>query len=330
MGPLSCQLETKLKEYLKVDNLLFVANGTVALQMAIKALNLSGEIITTSYSFVATTSSIIWEGCTPVFVDIDSQTLNIDASKIEDAVTEETSAILATHIYGNPCDIEKIDEIARKHNLKVIYDGAHAFGVRINNKSVFEYGNISICSLHATKSYHSVEGGLIISRDSELIKKLQSMRNFGFDADKILELGINAKNSELHAAIGLANLKYIDEIISKRKELTEHYIQKLKAVKGVFPLWNKKAIKNYAYFPIIFETEELLKISMEILKSNGIFTRRHFYPPLPKSLPYVTQCDMPVTDEITGKVLCLPLFFDLSFEDVDLIANLLSNIESKN
>ena len=220
MGPLASQLEMELKDFLEVSHLLFVTNGTVALQMAIKALNLSGEVITTPFSFVATTSSIVWENCTPIFVDIEPTTLNIDAEKIESAITEKTSAILATHVYGNPCDVEKIEKIAKKHNLKVIYDGAHAFGVKINGKSIFEYGDISTCSLHATKLYHSIEGGLLITKDPILLKKLAYIRNFGFDGpENFAELGINGKNSEFHAAMGLANLKYIEHIHKKRKEI---------------------------------------------------------------------------------------------------------------
>ena len=181
MGPLANDLELKLKETLNIKHLLFVTNGTVALQMAIKALDLKGEIITTPFSFVATTSTIVWENCKPIFVDIDPDSLNIDTSKIEAAITSKTSAILATHVYGNPCDVEKIEEIAKKHNLKVIYDAAHAFGVEIKGKSIFEYGDISTCSLHATKLYHSGEGGLVITQDPELLKKLAYIRNFGFD-----------------------------------------------------------------------------------------------------------------------------------------------------
>ncbi len=178
MGPLASQLEMELKDYLKVKHLLFVTNGTVAIQMAIKALEISGEIITTPFSFIATTSSIVWEGCVPVFVDIDDQSLCIDAKKIEEAITEKTTAILATHVYGNPCDVEAIEVIAKKHNLKVIYDAAHAFGVEVNGKSIFEYGDISTCSLHATKLYHSIEGGLIVTKNPDLLKKLAYIRNF--------------------------------------------------------------------------------------------------------------------------------------------------------
>jgi len=329
MGPLANELELKLKDYLKVKHLLFVTNGTVALQMAIKALNLKGEIITTPFSFVATTSSIVWEGCKPVFVDIDAKTLNIDSSKIEDAITKKTTGILVTHVYGNPCNVDKISEIAQKHNLKVIYDGAHAFGVNINDKSVFEYGDISICSLHATKLYHSVEGGLLITKSTSLLKKLAYMRNFGFDGpEAFAELGINGKNSEFHAAMGLANLKYINELIGKRKELTEYYYQKLKTVKGAIPDLNANVTNNYAYFPIVFETEMLMKKCLEILQLNEIFARRYFYPSLSKVLPYLPATEMPVTDEIAKRVLCLPLYNDLSFEEIDLITRLILRVQN--
>src|SRR5690606_3377317 len=246
MGPLASDLEMKLKDYLNLKHLLFVTNGTVALQMAIKALDLKGEIITTPFSFVATTSSIVWEGCTPVFVDIDPKSLNIDPTKIENAITEKTSAILATHVYGNPCDVIAIEEIAQKYNLKVIYDGAHAFGVEVNGKSIFEYGDISTCSMHATKLYHSIEGGFITTNDAVLLKKLAHIRNFGISGfDSFSELGLNGKNSELHAAMGLVNLNYIKNIHEKRKQLTEYYDEKLKHLKAVKPVWHKQANLNY-------------------------------------------------------------------------------------
>ena len=246
MGPLASELEMSLKDHLGVNHLLFVTNGTVAIQIAIKALGLQGEIITTPFTYVATTSSIVWEGCTPVFVDIDPDSLNIDASKIEEAITKNTTAILATHVYGNPCDVEAIDKIATKHNLRVIYDAAHCFGVKVNDKSVFEYGDVSICSLHATKLYHTGEGGLVITRDPELLKEASYIRNFGHDGPgKFYNLGINGKNSEFHAALGLANLKYVDKIHTQRKSLTERYDEKLENFKAYTPEWHKKATKNY-------------------------------------------------------------------------------------
>src|SRR5690554_599865 len=306
MGPLASELEMKLKEHLKVKHLLFVTNGTVALQMAIKALDLKGEIITTPFSFIATTSSIVWEGCTPIFVDIDRQSLNIDPAKIEAAITENTSAILATHVFGNPCDVEAIDKIAKKHDLKVIYDAAHAFGVTINGKSVFEYGDISTCSLHATKLYHSGEGGLVITKDPALLKKLAYIRNFGFNGpEAFAELGINGKNSEFHAAMGLVNLSHIDNIYQSRKALTERYDEKLKNFKTRKPAWHEYASLNYAYYPVIFSDHELMKRCMEKLKASEIFTRRYFYPSLANTLPYLEPKNFEITDDIASRILCL-------------------------
>jgi dTDP-4-amino-4,6-dideoxygalactose transaminase len=325
MGPLSSDLELKLKDYLEVDHLLFVTNGTVALQMAIKALDLKGEIITTPFSFVATTSSIVWEGCTPVFVDINEDSLNINADEIEAAITEKTSAILATHVYGNPCDVEKIEKIANKYNLKVIYDGAHAFGVKIKNKSIFEYGDISICSLHATKIFHSVEGGLMFTKDPKLLKKIASIRNFGFNGpEKFDGLGINGKNSEFHAAMGLANLNHIDKILRRRLEISKKYDINLKTLKARRPIWSLNSENNNSYYPIVFDSEELLIKCMNELNRNQIFSRRYFYPSLSSSLPYLQENSiMEVTEEMAKRVLCLPLYYDLTDEEVTLICRLL-------
>ncbi len=324
MGPLANKLELELKRFLNIQHTLFVTNGTVALQFAIKALDLQGEIITTPFSFIATTSSIVWEGCTPVFVDIDRFTLNIDPSKIENAITEKTTAIVATHVYGNPCDVDAIERIAKKHNLKVIYDAAHAFAVQLQERSIFEYGDISTCSLHATKLYHSIEGGLVTTTDPNLLKKIAYMRNFGFSGpESFAELGINGKNSEFHAAMGLANLSYVERIVEKRKELTtvyDHYIQHLRVVK---PIWHKNATKNFAYYPIIFEDANLMHQCIERLSNNEIGTRRYFYPSLASSLPYLEPNSLPVTDDISNRVLCLPLFYDLSVEEVEVICRLM-------
>ena len=327
MGPLASDLEMKLKSHLNIKHLLFVTNGTVALQMAIKALELKGEIITTPFSFIATTSSIVWEGCNPVFVDIDEDSLNIDASKIEAAITDKTSAILATHVYGNPCDVVTIEKIAKKHNLKVIYDAAHAFGVRVDGKSIFEYGHISTCSLHATKLYHSVEGGLVTTNDAELLKRLASIRNFGFSGLVTFdELGINGKNSEFHAAMGLANLNHIQDINAKRKAISDRYWKNLEGLNLRKPTWHKKSQNNYAYFPVVFEYEELMLKCIEHLKAHEIFTRRYFYPSLANTLPYLPSQNMPVTDNVSKRILCLPLYFDLTFEEVDLITRLIRRV----
>lgn len=329
MGPLASDLEMKLKAHLRVKHLLFVTNGTIALQMAIKALDLKGEIITTPFSFVATTSSIVWEGCTPVFVDIEEDSLNIDPSKIEEAITDRTTGILATHVYGNPCSVERIQEIADKHGLKVIYDGAHAFGVEVKGKSIFEYGDISICSLHATKLYHSVEGGLMITKDPKLLKKIAQIRNFGFHGPEAFsELGINGKNSEFHAAMGLANLNYIKKIHNRRKEITELYDQNLQKLRAHSPVWKENATKNYAYYPLVFEERDLMLCCIDKLRNMEVFTRRYFYPSLATALPYLEQKNYQVTDSISERVLCLPLFHDLSFEEVDFICRLLLRVQN--
>lgn len=329
MGPLASQLEMELKQHLQLKHLLFVTNGTVALQMAIKALDLKGEIITTPFSFVATTSSIVWEGCTPIFVDIDADSLNINADKIEAAITEKTTAILATHVYGNPCEVEKIDQIAKKHGLKVIYDAAHAFGVEVNGKSIFEYGDISTCSLHATKLYHSVEGGFVVTQNAELTKKLASIRNFGISGfDTFGELGLNGKNSEFHAAMGLANLKYIENIIAKRQALTTRYDQQLQNLKAYRPKWHRDSENKGAYYPLVFESEELMLKIVEHLKAHEIGTRRYFYPSLASALPYLEPKALEITDAVSKNVLCLPLFYDLTIEEVDLISRLILRVQN--
>jgi len=324
MGPLASELEMNLKEYLKVDHLLFVTNGTVALQMAIKALDLKGEIITTPFTYVATTSSIVWENCKPVFVDIDPKSLNIDPTKIEAAITAKTSAIVATHVYGNPCDVLAIEKIASKHKLKVIYDAAHAFGVQVNGTSIFNFGDISTCSLHATKLFHSGEGGLVITKEPELLKEMAHMRNFGHSGpETFYNLGINGKNSEFHAAMGLANFNYIQAIHDKRKLLTDRYDEKLKTFKASKPLWHKASKENYAYYPIVFDNEELLLRCIDLLKLNEIFGRRYFYPSLPSSLPYLESTPLKWADDISKRVFCLPLYFNLTSEEVDMICRLL-------
>ncbi|MEO6819300.1 MAG: DegT/DnrJ/EryC1/StrS family aminotransferase [Ginsengibacter sp.] len=328
MGPLHSQLEMELKFYLNVSHLIYVNNGTIALQMAIKALDLKGDIITTPFSFIATTSSIVWEGCNPVFVDINKNSLNIDPSKIEAAITPETTAILATHVYGNPCDVIEIEKIALRHNLKVIYDGAHAFGVTVNGKSIFEYGDISICSLHATKMYHSIEGGLVFTRHAEILKKLALMRNFGFDNEHIVQLGINAKNCELHAAMGLLNLKYIKSIVAKYKEIIETYNRNLKSLKARRPIEYSNSVVNNSYYPLIFETNELMMECIEYLKQNEVYTRRYFYPSLSNSLPYLKPSECEVSEDIASRVLCLPLYYDLSIEEVNLISRLLLRVQN--
>lgn len=327
-GPLVQKLQNRLTDFLKVRHLSFVNNGTNALMLAIKALELKGEIITTPFSFVATTSSIVWQNCTPVFVDIDSHSLNIDVSNIEKAITKNTSAILATHVYGNPCNVKAIEAIATKYHLKVIYDAAHAFGIEVEGKSIFEYGDISICSTHATKVFHTTEGGFLVTKSEELFKKLERMKNFGFkDYKSFSEIGINAKNSEFHAAMGLVNLKYQEQVFKKRKELTELYDKQL--FSGNFKIKEilNKQHRNYSYYSILFEFESDLLEIQNILEKNKIYTRRYFYPSLTNSLPYLkSERDLQVVNEVAKKVLCLPLYFDLKLSEVDLICKIIKNI----
>ncbi len=327
-GPLVNELEMKIKEHQGLQHLIYVSNGTIALQLAIKGLGLEGEIITTPFSFVATTSSIVWEGCQPVFVDIDEDTLNIDQAKIEGAITDRTSAILATHVYGNPCDIEAIQNIADKHGLKIIYDAAHCFGVKYKNRSIFEYVDISTCSFHAVKLFHTIEGGMVVTKDPDLIKKLARMRIFGFAGpDGYSGLGINAKNSEVHAAMGLCILPDVEKIIQKRQDLCSYYDQKLKNLNAIRPIWTEKASFTGAYYPVVFEDPELMQQCKTALEDAKIYPRRYFYPVLSTALPYVDHHSFPVTEKICERVLCLPLYFDLSREEIDLIARLMMKVQ---
>lgn len=327
-GPLVSELENKLKNFLEVEELLYVTNGTIALQMAIKALGLVGEIITTPFTFVATPNSIAWEGCTPVFIDVDPQSWNLDPNKIEAAITDKTVAIMATHVYGNPCDVDAIDAIAKKHGLKVIYDGAHAFGVKVNGKPIFEYGDASTCSLHATKWFHTVQGGLIFTKDPAVNKRLVVMKNHGIsEFYTFSELGTNARNSEFHAAMGLANLKYIHKIAEKRKKLSKRYDNNLKSLRHSVPVWHENGTNPYAYYPMLLESEEELLRIVNTLFKNGVMTRRYFYPSLSQSLPYVQKRDIAIADDISKRVLCLPLYYDLSIEEVDKISDLIVNSE---
>lgn len=322
-GPLVNDLELKLKHYLKVPHLLYMSNGTIALQIAIKALELTGEIITTPFSFIATTSSIIWEGCKPVMVDINPQTLNIDPARIEAAITPKTSAILATHVFGNPCDIDAIDVIAKKHNLKVIYDAAHCFGSKYKGKSVYAYGDISTASFHATKLYHSIEGGAVFTQNAELLKRMVYLRNFGFNGpDDFAYVGINGKNSEFHAAMGLVNLKYADEILDKRKRQFLFYSEVLEGLQKRQQLLQKNSSYNYSYYPVILPSEEILHGVVHSLNSSGIFPRRYFYPAL-HTLSFVDKFECNHCLDISKRILCLPLYHDLTTEEMYMIVRVL-------
>lgn len=327
-GPLANDLELRLKEYLDVPHLLFLCNGTIALQVAIKALDLKGEVITTPFSYVATTSSLVWEGCRPMFVDIHPETFTIDPEKIEAAITPATSAILATHVFGNPCDIDAISTIAAKHNLKVIYDAAHCFGTQYKGRSVYKYGDISIASFHATKLFHTGEGGAVFTFDPSLLKKMAYLRNFGHESPvDFAMVGINGKSSELHAAMGLSVLPYVPEILDRYRELSEHYARKLQNLDVQRQTIQECTDYNYAYYPVVFRTEEQLLGSLEELNKYNVFPRRYFYPSL-DTLKYVRGQCCPVSRQIAQRVLCLPLYYSLSFEEIDMIARLLLRVQN--
>jgi dTDP-4-amino-4,6-dideoxygalactose transaminase len=325
-GPLARQLESNLIKALNIAHLSFVNNGTIALQIALKALNISGEVITTPFSYVATTSSIAWEGATPIFADIDEHTLTLDPHSVESRISNNTQAILATHVYGNPCDVEALEKIALKHKLRVIYDAAHCFGVKFKNKSILSYGDVSTLSFHATKLFHTIEGGAVVTADAVLAHKFNYLRNFGHSSPESFEgLGINGKASELNAAMGLCLLPRVPEFIFRRKSLTNLYDQQLPFDSGAIkkPLIRPETDYNYAYYPIIFKNEDLLNKAVLHLNKHQIFPRRYFFPSL-SSLPYVNTTHTPIADSISRRVLCLPLYFELMESDALQIAEILT------
>jgi len=319
-GPVHQEFEAALAKELRLEHLRLVGNGTVALQLAYQALCLDGEVITTPISYVATASSLVWERCAPVFVDVLESTLCIDPSAIEAAITSKTTAIVATHCYGLPCDVDGIEAIADKHRLKVIYDAAHAVGSTYKGKSLLAYGDMSTTSLHATKLLHSVEGGAIVSSSEELDRRIFYNRNFGHDGpERFNGVGINGKMSEFHAAVGLVNLRYFSDILNQRKECHVLYDEALRhaaVTKLSFPAdtdW------NYSYYPVLFESEQALLRTFEALSAEGITARRYFYPSL-DTLDYVQSADLPVAHDVTRRVACLPLMYQLTAEDVDRVA----------
>lgn len=328
-GPLVQRLEKEVGEKLGVKNVVSCVNGTIALQMAIRALELKGEIITTPFTFIATSNSILWENCTPVFVDIDSETFNIDPSKIEAKITYHTVGIMPVHVFGNACDIEAIDAIAKNHNLKVIYDAAHAMCVNYKGRSIFDYGDISATSFHATKLFGTAEGGAVFTTNDELDQKLRRIRFFGFEnhAD-IVEDGTNGKMTEVHAAVGLANLKYLDAALKDRINKYMYYKENCSSIPGVsFQKINEDAC-NYSYFPILFKTEkDCLKV-IAALNAEDIYPRRYFYPSINtfnRLFPYIS---MPISEDIASRILCLPLYYSLEMSDVDRIINIIKNVFS--
>lgn len=319
-GPLVCELESRLSAYFNVPN-LFLSNGTIALQIAIKALGLTGEVITTPFSYVATTSSIVWEGCTPVMVDILPSTLTIDPAKIEVAITDKTTGIIATHVFGNACEIDAIEKIAKKHNLKVIYDAAHAFGTTYKGRSILEFGDVSTTSYHATKLFQTIEGGGVFTKNKALLEKMALLRNFGhLSPTSFGPAGINGKNSEVHAAMGLLNLEQINEVLAKRHSVANRYDNNLRGSGLVRPSITTNCFFNDAYYAVLFPSEEVLLSTVELLNKSDIVPRRYFYPSL-SELDYVSRGEVPISEEISRRVLCLPTFFSISDNEIDFVCD---------
>jgi dTDP-4-amino-4,6-dideoxygalactose transaminase len=318
-GPLVQRLEKRLAEYLGVKNIVLVSNGTVALEIAYRTLDIKGFAITTPFSFVATTSSLVTNNILPIFADIDKNTFNLDPKNIEKLITPNTSAILPVHVFGNACKVEEIEQIANKHDLKVIYDAAHAFDVKYKDQSVLNYGDISTLSFHSTKLFHSIEGGALIINDDELVQKARYLINFGIkNTEEIPELGTNAKMNEFEAAMGLCVLDDIEEIKEKRKVAIENYRKELKGLVQ-FQEQNKNATENYSYFPVVFKTEEQLLRTQKALNERGIFPRRYFYPSL-DTLSYIEpKQECRISRDISKRILCLPIYTELKRSIQDTI-----------
>ena len=325
-GPMVKLLEKRLAEYLGVKNIVLVSNGTVALEIAYRTLGIKGDVITTPFSFVATTSSLVTNGLNPIFADIDSQTLNMDPRNIEKLITPNTSAIVPVHVFANACEVEKIETIAKKYNLKVVYDAAHAFGVRYKGASILNYGDISTLSFHATKTFHSIEGGALIINDDSLVEKARYLINFGIkNAEEIPELGTNAKMNEFEAAMGLCVLDDLQALHAKRKNVYEFYKKELEGVVK-FQEQNQDSTQNYSYFPIILENEEQLKKMEKALNQKDIFPRRYFYPSL-DNLTYINPKQFcKISRDIASRILCLPMYAELEENIQEIIINVIKKI----
>lgn len=332
-GQFHKQLEKALCEYLKVPFISIFTNGTLPLLTALQALRITGEVITTPYSFVATTHSIWWNGCRPVFVDIEAATCGIDPDRIEAAITPRTTAIMPVHCYGKPCDMERIQAIADKYGLKVIYDAAHAFGVEVNGKSILEQGDMATLSFHATKVYNTLEGGALVMRDEQMKKRVDYLKNFGFAGEtEVVAPGINSKMDEVRAAYGLLNLKQVDEAIEKRHQVAVKYRNALRDVPGIRFFDDMPGVRhNYSYFPIFVDAGEFGMTRDELyfkMREIGVFGRRYFYPLISsfstyRSLPSAAQENLPVATKIANEVICLPMHHELSDENINRVLELM-------
>lgn len=335
-GPFHQQLEKALCEYLGVEHIALFANGTIALITALQALRITGEVITTPFSFVATSHSLLWNGIKPVFVDVDSNTLNLDPTKIEAAITPQTTAIMPVHCYGHPCDVDAIQKIADTYNLRVIYDAAHAFGVHCHCGSLLNHGDLSVLSFHATKVFNTFEGGAIVCPDEKTKLRIDQLKNFGHAGEiNVVAPGINGKMSEINAAFGLVQLKYIDEILTKRKAIDARYRENLKLIPGIHCLeGSDEKVANYAYFPILVKPEFPIDRDQlnEVLKERGVFPRRYFYPLISefsmyRSLLSSSPNNLPCATQATRQVLCLPIYPDLKLDVVDKICALIAALK---
>lgn len=326
-GALVQELEKRLKEYLGVKHIILVANGSLALQLSYKALDLAGEVITTPFSFVATTSTLTWEGLDPVFADIDPKSFNIDPNKIEEQISDRTSAIVPVHVFGNPCDVESIADIANKHNLKVIYDAAHAFGTQFKEQSVLNYGDISTLSFHATKLFHTIEGGAIITNDDDIADRIRLLMNFGITGPtSINSIGTNAKMNEFEAAMGLCVLDEIEAIQSGRQAVWGAYEKAFLNSQLRLQQWNSESLNNCAYAPVVFPSEQALLKAEQALKDNDILPRRYFYPSL-DTLPYLDNRQVcKESRELSSRILCLPIYPNLSETEVLRIIDIIKGI----
>lgn len=337
MGKLHNEFENKIKDFLDVPYASLALNGYMSLDMLIQAMNLKGEVITTPFTFSATTHAIVRNGLKPVFCDISREDYNIDISKLEELITDRTSAIIAVHVFGNPCDVYEIKRIADKYGLKVIYDAAHAFGVKINGKGIGNFGDGSIFSFHATKPFNSIEGGAAVFRERELYDKLYKLKNFGIvDEETVDVIGVNAKLNEFQAAMGLCNLKYYDEVRAKRKKVAELYRDKLKNIAGIeFQEEKSNVYYNYSYFPIFVNKKEYGYTRNELydkLKENGIYARKYFYPLISDYDCYKDKydsSDTPVALHISKNILTLPLYDTLAMEDVCRICDIISGVNKE-
>jgi len=334
-GPYHQQLEKELCDYLGVKHISLFTNGTIALVTALQALRITGEVITTPYSFVATAHSLLWNGIKPVFVDVDPNTLNMDPARIEAAITPQTTAIMPVHCYGHPCDVDAIQKIADNYNLKVIYDAAHAFGVQCHCGSVLNHGDLSVLSFHATKVFNTFEGGAIISPDAKTKQRIDHLKNFGFvDETTVVAPGINGKMSEINAAFGLLQLQYIDEALAKRKDIDSTYRKQTNGLKGITCLNDAGEIKaNYSYFPVLVQPDYPLSRDAlyQKLKDQSIYARRYFYPlisdfPMYRSMPSAQRSNLPVAADAASKVLCLPIYPALTPQDQQRVIDILQEV----